>query len=85
MRVSDDEPGTIEFSVYESLLRPESLWLHEVYANDAALDVHRSGALHQTLKENGRLTGGPQLAHLLAMPPQNRFLINRGGGCQWAI
>jgi quinol monooxygenase YgiN len=61
---AEKEPGTLLYAVHRSVDHPHVFWTTEVYADDAAFNVHRSSEVHAAAT--------PILSELIA---QSDFMI----------
>jgi quinol monooxygenase YgiN len=68
---AEGEAGTQMYSLFEDNADGNVLWMWEVYADQAALDLHRSS--------DGMKAAGPALAGLLAGRPELTFMAPAGG------
>jgi quinol monooxygenase YgiN len=68
---ANTEAGTIMYSLFEDANDDTVLWMWELYADQAALDVHRSS--------DAMKAAGPGLAALLAGRPELTFMSPAGG------
>jgi quinol monooxygenase YgiN len=60
LAAASDEPGTLVFAVHTAADDPEMMLCYEVYADDDALDRHRtSGAVRDALSQFGELLADP--------------------------
>ena len=58
--LAQDEPGTELWIVHRSPTDPDTVWVYEVYASDAARAAHEATDAYQKAREGtGALLGGP--------------------------
>ena len=71
LRTADGEPGTIYYILHEDPADEQALWFYEMYADQDALDEHRSSDGYKAL--------GPAIRPFLAARPELTFLKPIGG------
>jgi quinol monooxygenase YgiN len=64
----ESEPGTLQYVLHEDIGDADTLWVYEVYTDQAALDAHSTSDAMKTLigAIGGRLGGAPEL--IMATP-----------------
>ncbi len=65
---TEDEPGTLQYTVHRDAADPHAVWFYELYADQAALDAHAgSTAMAEAMGAFGGLLGGAPEMHVLSI------------------
>lgn len=65
---TEDEPGTLQYTIHTGAADPSAVWFYERYADQAALDAHAgSTAMAEAMGAFGGLLGAPPEMHVLSI------------------
>jgi quinol monooxygenase YgiN len=60
VEAAESEPGTLQYVLYADTTDPATIWLAELYADEASFEAHMSSpAMAEAIGSMGDLMGGP--------------------------